>query len=205
MERSEYKNIKEEFVLAAREIAAAYIGFTSGCRILFLIQRHSDGGHTNNSKLRAYISRNDEEWLLALSKLLQEKAEYPHLPLRIYQSLNERNIEKGIMHFKHAMLDADYYDTESRVNFYLDVRNRIVSALMKPPSAAQSYFLYDCDTQDVQTLAELRDELRKFTKIIHEYPSKSGVHMITEPFNPNAAKLPPLIEFKKDAMMLLKF
>ena len=204
-ERSEYQNIEDIYVAEAHDIAEQHNDFTAGCRILFLIQRHSDGGHTNNSKLRAYISRNSEEWIVALSKLLHEKEQYPQLPLRIYQSLNSRDIEKGIMHFKHAMLDADYYDTESRIGFYLDVRNRIVSAIMKPPSAAQSYFLYDCDTQDESVLATLREELQRHTKIIHEYPSKSGRHIITEPFNPNLAKLPALIEFKKDAMMLLKY
>ncbi len=205
MERSEYKNVPEEFVVAAQAIADKHDAFTGGCRILFLIQRHSDGGHTNNSKLRSYISRNDEEWITALSKLLHEKAQYPHLPLRVYQSLNARNIKKGIMHFKHAMLDADYYSEDQMQGFYLDVRNRIVSALMKPPSAAESFFLYDCDTQDEATLATLREELTKYTNIVHEYPSKSGVHIITGPFNPNLAKLPPLVEYKKDAMMLLAF
>ena len=205
MERSEYKNVDDIYVGEALDIAEQHEGFTDGCRVLFLIQRHSDGGHTNNSKLRSYISRNHDEWLIACAKLLQEKAEYPKLPLRIYQSLNARNIEKGIMHFKHAMLDADYYDLEQRQGFYLDVRNRIVSALMKPPSAAESFFLYDCDTQDEVILDTLRQELIKYTKIVHEYPSKSGRHIITEPFNPNLAKLPALIEYKKDAMMLLAF
>lgn len=205
MERSEYKNIPEEFVAAAEVIAETHQAFTDGCRCLFLIQRHSDGGHTNNSKLRSYISRNDKEWITACAKLLHEKSQFPHLPLRIYQSLNARNIEKGIMHFKHAMLDADYFSPDMRMGFYLDVRNRIVSALMKPPSAAESLFLYDCDTQDRTILADLRTELTKHTNIVHEYPSKSGVHIITGPFNPNLIKLPPKIEWKKDAMMLLAF
>lgn len=205
MERSEYKNIDERFIREAESIADTHDGFTDGCRVLFLIQRHSDGGHTNNSKLRAYISRNSDEWIEACGKLLKEKDDYPHLPLRIYQSLNARNIEKGIMHFKHAMLDADYYDTALRQNFYLDVRNRIVSALMKPPSAATSFFLFDCDTQDEAVLAPFRTEVGKLTNIIHEYPSKSGVHIITGPFNPNLITPPKDIELKKDAMMLLKF
>src|SRR3990167_6037433 len=198
-ERSEYQNIEDIYVAEAHDIAEQHNDFTAGCRILFLIQRHSDGGHTNNSKLRSYISRDNAEWLTACAKLLHEKAQYPHLPLRIYQSLNARNIEKGIMHFKHAMLDADYYDLSQRQGFYLDVRNRIISALMKPPSAAESFFLYDCDTQDETVLEAFRQELAKHTNIVHEYPSKSGVHIITGPFNPNLVTPPPLIEFKKDA------
>lgn len=205
MERSEYQNLKTEHLNQAANIAAAHPGFTTGCRVLFLIQRHSDGGHTNNSKLRAYISRNHEEWITALAKLLQEKEQYPHLPLRIYQTLNERNIEKGIMHFKHAMLDADYFDTESRQWFYLDIRNRVISALMKEPSRATSYFLYDCDTRDQRILGLLHLDLGLHTEIIHEYPTKNGHHIITKPFNPNLVKLPPEVEYKRDAMMLLAF
>lgn len=204
-ERSEYKNIPEEFIVAAHAIAEKHDAFTGGCRVLFLIQRHSDGGHTNNSKLRSYISRNDEEWITACAKLLHEKALYPHLPLRIYQSVNARNVEKGIMHFKHAMLDADYFDTAMRHGFYLDVRNRIVSALMKPPSKAESFFLFDCDTQDEVVLNAVRRDLAALTNIVHEYPSKSGVHIITGPFNPNNIELPKDVELKIDAMMLLAF
>lgn len=205
MERSEYENIAPEFVAEAEEIAAAHEEFTDGCRVLFLIQRHSDGGHTNNSKLRAYISRSSDEWVTALGKLLHEKSTYPNLPLRIYQTLNSRNIEKGIMHFKHAMLDADYYDMAQRQWFYLDIRNRIISALMKEPSRATSFFLYDCDTRDETILAPFREQLIAHTNIVHEYLSKSGVHIITGPFNPNLVSLPSDIEYKRDAMMLLKY
>lgn len=205
MERTEYKNIEPRFIEEAERIAEAHSGFTDGCRVLFLIQRHSDGGHTNNSKLRSYISRNDREWVTACAKLLQEKDQYPQLPLRIYQSLNARNIEKGIMHFKRAMLDADYFDEAQRHGFYLDVRNRIVSALMKPPSRATSFFLWDCDTQDEAELQNFREEVQRHTNIVHEYPSKSGVHIITGPFNYTKVMHIPLIECKTDAMMLLKF
>jgi hypothetical protein len=207
MERSEYKNIDQYNIALADSIARAHPGFQDGCRVLFLIQRHSDGGHTNNSKLRSYISRNADEWIVALAKLLQEKKEYPNLPLRIYQTLNARDIEKGIMHFKHMQLDADYFDDETRQWFYLDIRNRIISALMKEPSRATSYFLWDCDTQDHEQVDLLREQLEQHTKVVHTYPTKSGWHIITNPFNYTVIKLPQdgSIEFKKDAMMLLAY
>lgn len=211
MERSEYKNIKEEFMDFAASLAefhrafAGTDGFTSGCRVLFLIQRARDGGHTNNSKLRAYITRNQEEWIIALAKLLQEKAEYPDLPLRIYQTLNARDIEKGIRHFKGAMLDADYYDTEQRQWFYLDVRNRIISALMKPQSKAQSYFLFDVDTKDGDSLWAFEISISLRTEIVHKYETKNGWHIITMPYNYTKMVLPPYVELKKDAMMLLAY
>jgi hypothetical protein len=78
------------------------------------------------------------------------------------------------MHFKHAMLDAEYCGIDQRHGFYLDICNRIASALMKPPSAALSFFLWDCDTQDGITLAVLRSRLLDHTNIMHEYPQSQA-------------------------------
>ena len=202
-ERVEQQNMEEKHLIEAERIAEKVKGFTHGCRVLMLIQRHSDGGHTNNSKLRSYISRGHEEWVKSLAKLLQEKEQYPHLPLRIYQTLNERDIEKGIREFKHASLEADYYDDEQRQWFYLDVRNRIVSSLMKPSSAKTSYFLFDVDLEEVPRLLELG--LKELTEIVLTYKTKNGWHIITKPFNPNLVSLPENVELKKDSMMLLAF
>lgn len=204
-ECSENKNMKDFFIDTANEIAHKHKDFTDGCRVLFLIQRTSDGGHSNNSKLRSYISKNSEEWVYTLAKLLQEKADYPQMSLRIYQSLNTRNVEKGIMHFKHTMLDADYYNKEQKQWFYLDVRNRIVSALMKPACADSSLFLYDIDTKDEYLVLDFKTLLSSQTKIIHEYETKNGYHIITYPFDPNLFICPLYVDLKKDALMLLDY
>lgn len=205
MERSEYKNVAPEFLEEAQLIGYKHEGFTNGCRVLFLIQRHKDGGHTNNSKLRSYITNDYAEWVIALGKLLQEKSEYPGMELRIYQTLNPRDVEKGIRHYKHAMLEADYYDKDMRQWFYIDARNRIISALMKYGSRAESRFLFDIDGGDA-VLEEFKKCLVKgMTHIVNEYKTKNGYHVITEPFNPGLVELPEGVELKKDAMMLLKY
>jgi hypothetical protein len=207
--RKETVNIDSFYKDQAVQIAVRFPDFTEGCRVLFLIQRASDGGHTNNSKLRTYITRNNDEWIEALAKLLQEKEQYLEIPLRIYQTLNARNIEKGIRQYKMMQLEADYYDTESRHWFYLDARNRIVSALMRPNVAETSLFLIDVDTQGDEIVANICNDLQYLpdggSLYVDSYATKNGTHIITKPFNPSLLKLPENCEMKKDAMMLLAF
>lgn len=206
-ERKETQNIDTYYTGLAVQIATRFPDFTEGCRVLYLIQRASDGGHTNNSKLRSYITKNNDEWIEGLAKLLQEKEQYAELPLRIYQSLNARNIEKGIRQFKQMQLDADYQDPDQRQWFYLDARNRIVSAIMRPNCADTSLFLIDVDTKDAQVFFSVKEYLSAINPqlFITSYETKNGYHIITNPFNPALLVLPENCELKKDALMLLSY
>lgn len=207
MQKYEYRNIDEKYLIAAKEYAGRFEQFTGGVRVLFLLQRHKDGGHTNNSKLRMYITRDTEEWIDAYAKLLQEKGEYPGVALRIYQTLNARNVKKAIRTFKELQLANDYADNESMENFYIDIKNRWVSALMKPCNKAASDFLIDVDTDDVATYDAVEACLAELAlvKPITFYESKKGRHYITPPFNPNLFPQIDMVEVKKDAMMLLAY
>ena len=194
----------------ALDIAKSNYAFTEGVRVLFLIHRTKDGGHTNNSKLRAYITRNQEQWIDAVAKLIQEAEQYPELHLRIYQTLNSRDIKKAIRLFKMNMVEADYFDEESQEWFYLDCKNRFISALMKKSSAAQSMFLFDIDSEDQQRLVEIKEELLRHTGIAHTYRTKNGWHIITAPFNPDLTVLSKRhltsdVTLIKDGMMLLAY
>lgn len=204
-ERIETTNIPPFFLEKAAEKASQIGEFSMGLRVLMLIQRASDGGHTNNSKLRSYISRNEEEWVRSFGKLLEEQSHYPDKALRIYQTLNRRDIEKGIRNFKGLQLDNDYADTEQCHWFYVDIKNRMVSCLMKPNAAASSYFLIDVDDKDPSRLKEVEDTLDLVTQRKLTYMTKNGFHIITNPYNPNIIQLPDYAECKKDAMMLLSY
>lgn len=207
MQKSEYKNIKEEYIAEAKIKASLFEGFTNGVRVMFLIQRHRDGGHTNNSKLRMYITRDRDEWMIAIAKMLQERDEYPEIPLRIYQTLNPRNVKKAIRTLKELQLANDYADDESMENFYIDIKNRWVSALMKPCNKAAANFLIDIDTTDEATLYRVNGSLVALglSGPIITYQTKNGWHYITPPFNPNLFPAMDKVEVKKDAMMLLDF
>lgn len=196
--------IEEEIEKNTKYIFEEFKKFTSGFRVLFLLQRHKEGGEVNNSKLMKIVTRNSDEWKVALKKLLKEKM-FSDLPLRIYASVNERNFNKAIRQFKYEQLDADYYDQVQKENFYLDIKNRFIGCLMQPAQRATSYFLFDVDNEegrDVmgETLSVIPTEM-----IIQTYSTKNGWHIITYPFNYTELKLPKGCEMKKDALLLLSY
>lgn len=199
-----------QFIEEATKIAGEIPQFTEGYRVLFLIQRTSDGGDTNNSKLRSYVSRNHDEWVQFLAKLLEERSFYPHLSLRIYQSLNDRNIEKAIRYFKGHMLNADFYAEPDRLSFYTQIQRRWLSSLMIPASRNSSWFLFDIDIKDknvgYDVIAQLPIDVAE-KAILRE--TKNGYHLFTPPFNHTTLQylvdFPEKVSLKKDALMLLKY
>lgn len=198
-------SFEEEKIKRAKNIFDEFKNFSTGYRTLFLIQRHKEGGETNNSKLKKYITRNSEEYLKALTKLVDEQMS-TDATLRIYASVNERDFNKAIRQFKYEQLYADYYDQIQKENFYLDIKNRFIGCLMQPAQRATSLFLFDVDNvegRDVcgETLHALGTEV----DIIKLYPTKNGWHIITKPFNHTKIKLPDSCEMKKDALLLLSY
>ena len=129
--------------------------------------------------------------------------------MRIYSCVNKRNLEKTIREFKHRQLDADYYDTVSRYGFYLDVKNQWVSSLMKHNSRAETKFLIDIDNIETDKenidISIIENHLKEIkAEVILKYPTKNGIHIITEPFNPNLFNN-EFGEIKKDALLLLDY
>lgn len=169
---------------------------TSGYRLLILIDR--DIQKRNRDASIKKISRNKEEFIEALEFLLKNKKEGE----RIYSCVNERDINKAIRIFKQNQLDADYYDDESKYSFYLDIKNRWISSMMKPQAKKTSYFLLDIDTKDKEELADIKNRLCKISANYVRYETKNGYHFICPPFNP---ELLAGVEIKKDGMLLLDY
>lgn len=119
-------NVKQDIALKGKHIFDDFYNFTDGVRTMFLIHRPKEGGKNNGKAfVKKVVTANSEEFYVQLLKLLDEK-ERADMPYRIYSSLNARDIEKAIRQFKFEQLEADYYDDESRHNFYYDVRNRFI-------------------------------------------------------------------------------
>lgn len=201
-------SINQEILQKANHIFEEFNNFTEGYRVLFLIQRHKEGGEINNSKLIKIISRNKVEYYDALVKLLTEQQEMhkKNLPARIYAAVNERDFSKAIRQFKYEQLEADYYDQVQKENFYLNIKNRFVGCLMQPTQKKTSYFLFDIDNhEDIKdTTAEILSIIPN-EHIIKLYATKNGWHLITEPFNYTKLTLPKNCELKKDALLLLAY
>jgi hypothetical protein len=178
--------------------------FKEGYRILMRCRRNKDGegssGGDRGSK--KVITNGREEFEQAFESLSSEMLEGE----RIYSTVDARQMERGIRNFKQRQLEADYYDDGSRHSFYTDSHNRLVSCLQSPNARDSSYFLFDCDSQEdgLEALGAI-DKLGLAKCIRHTYPTKSGRHIITDPFNPNL--LPEHIRpwIQKNAMMLLAY
>lgn len=198
-------NVKIDLLREANGIVGKFRHYTDGVRLVMVIYRAKEGAQSaNNDKYRKYIVNGPDEYLKAIIKALEFCESKPEIPFRIYASVNSRNIKKAIHLFKQNQLDADYYDEDSKNNFYLDIKNRMISALMTPSSRAEGMFLVDCDSTEADheamgQLAELGVE------ILDHFPTKNGWHMITEPFNPNLFKPMKEVEIKKDGLLLLKY
>lgn len=195
---------EQELIKKAKSIFDDFSFFTTGYRTLFLIQRHKEGGETHNSRLVKKIARNEKEYLEALTELVKQKSE-SELPLRIYACVNERDFKKSVRQFKYEMLDADYYGTFEHENFYLDIKNRFLGAMMQPAQRATSYFLFDCDNLEGVDVVGTMLQTIPNEHIIKQYKTKNGWHIITHPFNHTIYDYPSSVEMKKDGLLLLDF
>lgn len=198
-------NQDQDLLMKAEHICDKFKLFIDGVRVMFLIHRAKEGSVSpNNDKVEKLISRNPEEFHRNLYILLCQKGESED-PLRIYSSVNARDMKKAVRQFKQEQLDADYYDRESHDSFYFDVRNRFIGSLMKPASAETSYFIIDIDsTEEYQTLIEVIANAGLSEKKIQQYPTKNGWHIVMNSFNPallgvHASKI------HKDALILLDY
>lgn len=181
------------------QLAAIPDEFKEGFRVLVVSSRTKDGGKNaaDRHKIRE-VSRGKEDFDKRCKRIIDEIDSGEDI-LRLYASVNPRDIEKAIRELKFNQLEADYYDDESRQGFYLDLRNRFVSCMAKPQCKAGSKFLIDCDTpeeyQDAISFCGKNDIKRYWI-----YPTQNGMHVITQPFNPNDAEG---LEIKKDGMFLV--
>lgn len=170
--------------------------FKDGTRILMLSERRKDNAdleRTDKTSVKI-VTHDIEQFSHELSKLLLRRKGSE----RIYSTVNARSMDKGMRLFKMRQLDNDY--AEDPQGFYRDIWNRWVSCLHNQTSRASTLFLIDVD-HDEDDEATIRAELAQSEVfIVHEYATKNGVHIITEPFNP--ASMTFADKINKDGMML---
>lgn len=192
--------------LKVKDIMDDFNEFTDGARVIFLMERKKDGGHNKESRRRMMldITHSPEQYAKALYNMLIMKY-FDGRELRIYASVNDRDLKKAERQMKMKLLEADFGSEEQKYYFYRRFPTRWVSAIMKDQSKNTEYFLLDIDDRKEE------DEVLRFLaendiKIIKKYPTKNGIHIITKPFNP-ALKPQHLIgtDIKKDDMMLLSY
>lgn len=194
----------EEALQDAKFITEDFEEFTSGIRVLILLHRSKDGATHNSRHLRMVFTNGRKEFEEALGMLLEQRIRSVQEGLRVYSTANERDIQKAIRQFKYDQLDVDDLTNDQKTYFYLGIKSRFSSALMRPGSRATSYFVFDID--DPMTLDEALGifERSGFTdQIVKQYKTKNGWHIVTKPFN--HTKLEKEISFHKDGLLLLKY
>ncbi len=200
---------REDLLLRAKHICDSFKDFTDGTRVMFLIHRSKEGAErANNDKLEKLISNNPIEFRDNLYTLLDKKDTLERAfgyPLRIYSSVNSRDMRKAIREFKMNQLLADYYDEKSHNAFYIDVRNRFISSLMKPLCGKESLFVLDIDSDaDLYAIQPVIAEKGLSENVILKYPTKNGWHIVMKPFNPALLGVHES-KVQKDALILLDY
>lgn len=193
----------EEAQIEAEGIAENFADFGEGIRVLFLIHRSKDGSTHKDRHIRTIITQSFFEWRDAIGELLEIKSRHEYASeLRIYSSVNARNLQKAVLTFKHEQIDAEH--GPHKRDFYLDIKSRFISCLMRPANRDESFFNFDVD--DGLTLDEallILDKCEEKPQIVKQYATKNGWHIITMPFN--YTKLEKQIPMQKDSLLLLKF
>lgn len=150
--------------------------FKSGTRVLMLKGRHKDGIEKERQIMR--VSHDEAGFDATLAQLLAMA-----LPgERIYASAGERCMRSAVRVFKQRQLDADYDDDPMR--FYRGIEARWVSALMAPTCQATKLWLFDCDDPSYlyHVLGEIAQHYDR-PMSPYRYPTKSGAHVIVQPFD----------------------
>lgn len=120
--------------------------------------------------------------------------------------INRRN--SRIIHLQTSRILAELLISEN----YRAAANAYISAAGKYSSEPKKKWLIDIDPEDLNQIDEIRETIKNLHyqtektgyKIIAEIPSKSGIHIITNPFNLMEFKKKfPNIDIHKDNMCIL--
>lgn len=159
--------------------------FKNGVRLIQMVTRNKDGAEKKKVKVRVSYSADefDDNFQVLLDTLPENG--------RIYASASERDMGKAIRDFDRRRLDARYDEDEGL--FFENLQNRWVSCLGAPEASDRlmKYWLFDCDNdaeeRAVNDLLERRYQLNTHPNSPrcdpYRYETKSGLHIVTDPFN----------------------
>lgn len=150
--------------------------YRDGTRVLMLKSRHKDGHEKERQLMR--VTHSVEHF----NRTLDELVGLARCGERIYGAAGPRDMAKAVRLFKQRQLDADYDDDPLR--FYRAINDRWVSALMAPASQAAKLWLFDCDSAE-DGAAVSCDLAEQYDRPMppYRYTSKSGLHILTQPFD----------------------
>lgn len=179
--------------------------FMAGTRVIYRVGRRKDLDVIR--KPIHVCTRNVNEFENALRDLRADMVEGE----RIYASTDSRNEYIAVMVFKERLLANDFQNDKELYAFYFDLDNKWQSCLMSPRARMSKFFLFDIDSVD--DYENFTDDFCRIVKklgehcpkVVNNYHTKSGRHIITTPFNPKL--LTPQVEAmrKTNSMMLWSY
>lgn len=176
--------------------------FRDGIRVLLLVHRKKDGSTWRDRHKELVITDCEEHFNKQLERLI-EKAKASKDRLRVYSTVNRRNMQKAIREFKTRQLAIDYSDPLTMTMFYRTIHDKFISCLMQQNCRDETIFKFDVDIKDYRNKMNLLGELEEHTKILSINETKQGWHIFTEPFNPNLIDYKKYYtEFNKDSLVL---
>lgn len=188
----------------AHSIVEDFIDFVDGFRVILLIHRSKDGAKNSTRHERMLFTRNRQEFEETLAFMLEERDKNVLNNLRVYSTVNSRNLKKSIQLFKHDLIDMENMPENVVSDFFSAIKSRFASCLMRNSNKDESYFVFDID--DPTTLDEalqIFEESGFSDEIVKQYKTKNGWHIITKPFN--YTKLTKELPMNKDGLILLKY
>ena len=121
----------------------------------------------------------------------------------MYISVNRRDLKKGTVEMATKLVKcvANPVPTE-----LYKLGGAWKSILTKPACRADRRFLFDIDTPDKIEQLEVYSQLKELTKVIIHTETPNGMHIVTDPFNPNLFNVPDKlvdVSIKKDDLLLV--
>jgi len=146
-----------------------------------------------------FISRHRQEF----EQIVKEEYEKLQSGFRIYSNVNKRNLEKAIRLFKEKQLKADYIK-QLKESFYTRIERYFISALSSPLSRDEKQFIIDIDDLSIENEIKNLMSMNNI-KLILEYNTITGKHIVVEPFNVKLIPLSDKVQILKDGMLLIGF
>lgn len=191
----------------AKRLAKKFSVFSTGYRMVIMIHRQKDGGNNKEAHrvLGSWMYKDAIEFEKSIFKALWLNMANEQ-NVRIYASVNSRNIKKSIQYIEKSLLDMHYCNNKDQVTrLYEKVFQDPRTFLMQPSHKSENMFLLDIDNlENVDVLNEVLQKMNSNgIKEVFRTKTRNGWHIVTEPFNPLLlGKYKDIIH--KDGLILIK-
>lgn len=192
-------------LLAKEIIDSLPFELKGGVRTLFLLERKKDGGHNKEGR-RVFgfsVVDSEDKLLWKLEEFLWIRELRSEKNLRIYISINSRNVRRASRNIHEAIISGLYADEQNKEFVDMKVIKGARPYIMNPNARLTSYFLIDVDNiEGRDVMGETLQEMARLNVVeVYRRSTRSGWHIIVEPFNLGLWNVDS--EIRKDGLLLL--